>query len=141
MPGGGWNKGFFGYIGETVLLKTHFEGNRSKHGRCSNNSGTIQDVVVDIEVYVWGANGGAIVEHNHGLLKNIIVLGKAVSDNGPTAVGLVVTNFGTLENVFANVDTVGTPNLVSFGGTMMEYIIVKVCCSKNCKLCSDVDNR
>ncbi|WP_264229519.1 hypothetical protein [Acholeplasma laidlawii] len=120
MPGGGWNKGFFGYIGTTGVVKnTHFEGNIEANAwsgaLAANNSGTIQDVVVDIEVYVWGNNGGAIVEHNHGLLKNIVVLGKAVSDSGPTAVGLVVTNFGTLENVFANADTVGTANLVSNG--------------------------
>src|SRR5690554_2604549 len=130
MPGGGWNKGFFGYIGaDGVVKNTHFEGNLEANAwsgaLAANNSGTIMDVVVDIEVYVWGSNGGAIVEHNHGLLKNIIVLGKAVSDGGPTVVGLVVTNFGTLEDVYANVDTVGTLNLVSFGSVVDDgtYII------------------
>jgi len=130
MPGGGWTKAFFGYIGADAVVKnTHFEGyveaNAWSGAITAHNAGTIQDVVVEIVVYVYGANGGAIVVHNHGLLKNIVVLGRVASDNGPTAVGLVATNFGTMENVFANAATVGTANKVSFGQVLDDgtYII------------------
>ncbi len=130
MPGGGWTKAFFGFIGADAVVKnTHFEGyveaNAWSGAIAAHNAGTIQDVVVEMVVYVYGANGGAIVVHNHGLLKNIVVLGRVASDSGPTAVGLVATNFGTLENVFANADTVGTANLASFGTVVDDgsYII------------------
>src|SRR5690554_2706262 len=118
MPGGGWNKGFFGYIGSDGVIKnTHFEGyveaNAWSGGLVAVNEGTVQDVVVEIKLYVYGSNGGVLVEHNHGLLKNIIVLSEVVSDGGPEVVGLLATNTGTLENVFANIDLLKTDNLIA----------------------------
>lgn len=133
MLGGGWNKGFFAFIGETGVVKqTKFSGNVEANAwsgaLAAVNSGLISDVIVDMEVYVWGSHGGALVEHNHGIIQNVIVTGKAVSDSGPTAVGLVVTNSGTLTNVFANIDTVGTTNFKSFGAVIDDgtYLISAV---------------
>ncbi len=120
MPGSGWNKGFFGYIGSDGVIKnTHFKGyveaSAWSGGLVAVNEGTVQDVVVEIKLYVYGSNGGVLVEHNHGLLKNIIVLSEVVSDGGPEVVGLLATNTGTLENVFANEDTLKTDNLIALG--------------------------
>lgn len=119
MPGAGYNKAVFGFVGETgSVVNTKFsgniEGNAWGGALVAQNQGILSNLIVNITVYMYGGNGGALVEHNNGSISNVIVLGKAVSDEG-TKNGLFVTNNGTYENVFVQQSTFGNNTLVTVG--------------------------
>ena len=127
----GWHKGFFAQIGATGIVKnTHFVGTIAGSGWLGGvaviNEGTIQDCLIELNIYA-GSAVGAIVRENLGLIRNVVQHAWARTDLTPGAArsgALFVFQNGTLENVFASQTALESTLVSSWGDTTSDPTII-----------------
>lgn len=120
MPDIGYTKGFFGCIGNGAVVKnTKFVGKVYATAwsafLVAENFGTVTECLIDAEVKGTSGKLAFLAVHNKetGIFKNVVVKGTIASEDNSNTIGLLVTNAGNLENVFANATTIGTNNLLA----------------------------
>ncbi|MDR0831424.1 MAG: hypothetical protein LBM99_00840, partial [Bacillales bacterium] len=116
-----FNAGFFAQIGtQGVVKNTTFEGsvlaNGWSGGIAGINQGTISNCVSKVSVSVSGTSAGSIVSVNRGIIDHSIGLAHlstSLGNDKARSAGLLVANESTLDEVYGDMETLGTPNYTS----------------------------
>lgn len=114
---GAHNFGFFGHIGETGVVKNVAFVGAGKEvdlyiGAASGvvasaNYGTIENVIINVNILSTGQWVGGCVGNNYGTIKYVIVLGTVSETDDVNAPGpaFAIANEGTIENCFVDKTT------------------------------------